>query len=198
MKRLFIAALLGAGALLIAAPSPEARPRQTATAKRLSVLDYYFLLPHISIGGGESRSEKREMLRGEPKPVIDLRHDYLLVHPDSSPAAQVAVFRGGGADVIAYSTPDFKSDYNKFRLYRLQNGKLRDVTKQIMPVPARTDRFLYELPRFGTTIHVFAFNIETRTRKPAFNLLWRRGRFVVARLKRDAKRKAKVAKGPKL
>lgn len=183
--------MLGTGALLATAPSLGARPRQTASAKRLNVLDYYFLLPYIGIGGNETRSEKRELLRPENKPVIDLRRDYLRVNADSSPPAQITVFRGGGADVVAQSAPDFQSDYNNFALYRLQNGKLRDVTKQILPVPVRQNRFLYELPRVGTTIRVFAFHLETQSRKPAFDLLWRRGRFVVANLKSVTRTKSK-------
>lgn len=180
MKRLFLVPLL-LGALLLAAPSLNAHPRQAAKTKRLSVLDYYFLLPFVGNEGipktGKELHYRRESLRPQYKPVVDLRHDYLSVQPDSAPRVQVAVFRGA-ADVVAYSAPDYQSDYNSFALYRLQNGKLRDVTKQLLPVPVREDRFLYELPRVGTTIRVFSFNIEKQSRKPAFDLAWRRGRFV--------------------
>ena len=184
MKRFLIAASLGTS--LFVAPSLDARPRQAAKTKRLSVLDYYFLLPHISIGGNDTRQEKQQLLRPENKPIVDLKNDYLSVQPDSFPRAQIAVFRGG-ADVVAYSAPDYRSDYNHFALFRLQNGKLRDVTEQLLPFPVRDDRFLYELPRLGTTIRVFSFNIEKQSRKPAFDLVWRRGRFVKQNLRRAAR-----------
>lgn len=190
MNRLSLAAFLSFGALLITAPSLEARPRQKAVAKRLSVLDYYFLLPFIGNEAvpktGKELHYRRESLRPQYKPVIDLRHDYLSVQPDSSPRVQIAVFRGV-TEVVAYSAPDYHSDYNSFALYRLQNGRLHDVTRQLLPVPSRTNTFLYELPRVGTTIHVFAFDLETQSRKPAFDLLWRRGRFVKVELQRKTR-----------
>ncbi|PQV62620.1 hypothetical protein B1R32_1264 [Abditibacterium utsteinense] len=176
MKRLLLATLLGAS--LWAAPSLEARPRQTAKAKRLSVLDYYYLLPFIGTGGNTTRRQRLQLLQRKNKPVIDLHHDYLTVKPDASPVEQITVFRSGNTALVAQSVPDFHSDYNGFMLYRLQNGKLRDVTKQVLPVSVQRDRFLYQLPRVGTTIHVFSFNLDTQSRKPAFDLLWRRGRFV--------------------
>ncbi len=185
MKRLLVVILLGAS--FLAAPSLDARPRQATKTKHLSVLDYYFLLPHISIGGNDTRREKQQLLRTRNKPVVDLGNDYLSVQPDSSPTAQIAVFRGGGADVVAYSAPDYRSDYNRFALFRLQKGKLCNVTKQLLPFPVRDDHFLYELPRVGATIRAYSFNIETQKRKPAFDLAWWRGRFVKLSL-RSSKR----------
>ena len=71
------------------------------------------------------------------------------------------MFRARGeADLLAVSSPDFESDYNDFTLYRLWNGRLRDVTRQMLPMPSRTDRLLYELPEFGTTIKVFRFDFK--------------------------------------
>ena len=143
------------------------------------MVDYFYLLPWIGIGYPATRREKRELLQPQNSPTIDLQHDYLLVHPDSSPAQQLAVFRARGkADLLAVSLPDFKSDYNSFALYRLRNGRLHDVTRHVLPAPARTNDFLYELPRFGTTIRVFRFNLDTQSRRHTFDLRWRAGRFV--------------------
>lgn len=165
-------------ALLAFAPAQAAK----SAAKRRSVLDYYYLLPSIGIGYPLTRADKRELLQKKAHPVIDVPHDYLLVHPDSSPAQQVAVFRARGkADIIAVSLPDFKSDYNAFTLYRLEKGKLRDVTAQTLPVSAHTEKYLYELPRRGTTIRVFQFDLKKGTRRHAFDLKWQAGRFVQTR-----------------
>lgn len=156
--------------------------RQAKTQlKRRTVLDYFHLLPWVGLGGNyqETQAQKRAMLQPHNDSIIDISHDYMLVHPDSSPAEQIGVFRTrNGADLLAISMPDFQSDYNFFALYRLQNGKLRDVTSQMLPVPTRTDRFLYELPRVGTTIHVFRFDLEAQSRRHAFDLQWRGGHFV--------------------
>lgn len=187
MNRFLLAASLGVGVLLLGSNCVEARPRQTSKAKRLSVMDYYFLMPFIGSDHEETAREetrlRRASLRSKYKPVIDLRHDYLSMQPDSAPRVQIAVFRGA-ADVVAYSSPDFLGDNNIFALYRLKSGKLRDVTKQLLPVPVREDRFLYELPRVGTTIHVFSYDMGKESRKPAFDLRRRGGRFVKENLKR--------------
>lgn len=185
MKRFLLTILLGAGALNAAAPDSNAKPRPAARAKRRSVLDYYYLLPYLGNFGNDTRREKSELLKPSSNegftPIVDLRHDYIEVGPDSAPVEQIAVFRSGGPDLIATSSPDYESDYNGFQLWRLQNGKLRDVTRQVLPFPVRPNELAYELPRVGTTIHVFRFSLEPKTRKPAFDLLWRRGRFVMQR-----------------
>jgi hypothetical protein len=153
-----------------------------ARAKRSSVVDYYYMLEDVGIMDKVPLRYKRELLQPQSHPVIDLRHDYLLVHPDSSPAEQIAVFRSHGhPDLLAVSMPDYQSDYNFFALYRLQKGKLRDVTRQMLPTPALTHKRLYELPRVGTMIRVYNFDLDTQSRRYAFSLQWREGRFVKAR-----------------
>ena len=160
-------------ALGVGAPRAEAKPLPSAKAQRLSVIDYFYLLPGYGIGDTTTRQEARQLLLPESKPAIDTRHDYLLVHPDSSPPEEIAVFRAyGKPDLIADGSPDYESDYNNFTLYRLQNGKLRDV---MLPMPADPAHLLYEIPQFGTTIRVFRFNIETQSRHHVFDLQWRRG-----------------------
>ncbi len=73
MKRFLVAALWGVFASLLLMHSLEARPRQKASAERLSVLDYYFLLPGIGNFGNATRRERQELLRPDPEvgPVIE-------------------------------------------------------------------------------------------------------------------------------
>ncbi len=147
-----------------------------------SVIDYFDLLPSLGIGGSGTRQEKQELLQADNHPIIDVRHDYLLVHPDSSPAEEIAVFRGrNNADLVADSLSDHQCDYNAFTVYRLERGRLRDVTQQVLPMPPDTDHFLYELPRFGTTIRVFRFDLNRASRRHVFDLQWRAGCFVKVR-----------------
>lgn len=175
-------ALLSSAVRVEAKPLPPHAYHVGAQARQRSVIDYFNLLPWLGIGYHATRQEKRQLLRAENHPIIDVRHDYLRVNPDSSPAEQIAVFRERGkADLLAVSMPDFESDYNAFILFRQQNGRLRDVTRQMLPMPPQTDRLLYELPRFGTTIGVFRFDLETQSRRHVFDLQWRGGRFVKVR-----------------
>ncbi len=76
-----------------AKPIPMPANRTKARVQRLSVIDYFNLLPSLGVGYPGTRQEKRELLQHENHPIIDVGHDYLLVHPDSSPAEQIAVFR---------------------------------------------------------------------------------------------------------
>ena len=175
-------ALLSSAARVEAKPMPSHTYHVEAQAQRRSVIDYFNLLPWLGIGYPATRQEKRQLLQAENHPIIDVRHDYLLVNPDSSPAEQIAVFRERGkADLLAVSMPDFESDYNYFALFRLQNGRLREVTRQMLPMPPHTDRFLYELPRLGTMIGVYKFDLDTQSRRHVFDLQWRGGRFVKVR-----------------
>lgn len=164
--------------------APKNSSRQPSQKKRLSILDYYYLLPNV--GNIDRNTNQRRQLLEEGKrdsrpdwrPIIDLRNDFMRLRTDSFPATQIAVFRGSGGDVVAQSNPDFHSDYNSFTLYRLRNGQLRDVTREVLPFPAQTNRLLYELPRLGTNIRVYRFDLKAQTRRYAFDLRWRAGRLM--------------------
>ena len=156
-------------------------PRASAKdkAKRHTVLDAFYLLPYVG-NALQSKAQRRELLNRKNKPILDLKNDYIEVNPDSYPPQQVAIFRYRGAELVATSTPDSVSDYNNFHLYRFGNGQLRDVTKKELPAPARTDNYLYQLPRTGTTIRVYQFDLSKQSRQHTFDLQWRGGKFVKA------------------
>ena len=169
-------------ALTPLAATPHASAKNDA--KRHNVLDAFYLLPGIgALEINSSRKWRREMLQPKYKPIIDLNHDYLKFRADASPDQEVAIFRYRGAELVATSTPDSVSDYNAFHLYRFSNGKLREVTEKELPIPARADNYLYELPRIGTTIRVYKFDLSKQKRWHAFDLKWRGGRFVKAALR---------------
>lgn len=169
-------------AVSLAVVAPGATPPRAFSkdnAKRHTVLDYFFLLPGIGTVGYEGK-QRRELLKASYEPVIDLPNDWMSVNPDSAPREQIAVFRYKGDELVAQSAPDYQSDYNGFALYRLRDGKLRDVTDKELPVPVRQDQYLYEVPRYGATIHVYKFDLRKQSRRHAFDLRWRGGKFVVA------------------
>ena len=180
MKLLPLAVATSLALVAVAATAPQALSKECA--KRHNVLDYFFLLPAIGLSGYEGK-QRRELLKAPYEPVVDLPHDYISVNPDSSPREQIAVFRFKGAEIVAQSAPDYRSDYNGFSLYRLNKSKLRDVTDKELPVPVRQNQYLYELPRIGTTIRVYKFDLNQQSRSHAFDLKWRGGRFVKAALR---------------
>lgn len=172
-------ASLSSTAQLEGRPAHSLASQREARTSRRSVINYFYLLPSLGMGTPATSRRRGELLRTQNQPIIDVRHDYLLVRPDSSPAEQIAVFRSrGGSDLIADSLPDSVSDYNGFALYRLRHGRLRDVTRQMLPMPPDLDHLLYELPRFGSTIRVFRFDLDTETRRHVFDLFWFRGSFL--------------------
>ncbi len=181
MNPILIVLLLSGAAHVQAQPTLPHASHTKVQARRLSVLDYFNLMPGFGIDGTATRQERREMLH-DNRAIIDVRHDYMRVQPDSSPTEQIVVFRSRNKpDLVADSMPDYQSDYNGLSLYRLQNGKLRNVTRQMLPMPPDIDHLLYELPRFGTTIRVFRFDIEKESRRHVFDLQWRGGHFVKVR-----------------
>ncbi len=177
MKTFSLAVAASLTVIALGAAPPRAFSKDSA--KRHNVLDYFFLLPAIGISGYEGK-QRRELLKAPYNPIIDLTRDYMSVNPDSAPREQIAVFRYKGAELVANSAPDYRSDYNGFALYRLRDGKLRNVTDKELPVPVRQDQYLYEVPRYGTTIRVFKFDLNKQSRRHAFDLKWRDGRFVKA------------------
>ncbi len=169
---------LAAWALVLVALTaivPDLSAAPGGDAKRHSVLDYFYLLPNVDLDNASTK-ERSSSLK-YPGAVVDVAHDYIRANLDSSPPQQVAVFRYRGTELVAVSIPDYGGDYKLFQLFRLRNGKLVDVTKKELPVPARLNNYLYELPRYGTTIRVFKFDLDKQTHHRAFDLAWSGGKF---------------------
>lgn len=173
---LFCVATLVAGRFTVTIPNAEALPSRQFCANQHNVLDFYYLLPYVG-NTPKTKSQRRELLNHKNKHILDFKNDYIEVNPDSFPTQQLAVFRYRGTELVATSTPDSHSDYNNFYLYRLREGKLHEVTDKELGFPARTGAYLYELPRYGTTIPVYLFSLEKQSRRHVFDLKWEKGRF---------------------
>lgn len=151
-------------------------------ARRKSVLDYSLLLPNKYFEHSfTSRQQRLNNLFGKessdsPYRVVDIPNDFITFHFDAIGTLQVAVFRHRGRDLIALRRYYDGGGFLTF--LRLEKGRWKDVTKQVMPVAYSNNNY-YELPRYGTTIQVFVDNLAAPTkRKKAYRLLWRNGRFV--------------------
>jgi hypothetical protein len=155
--------------------SAQAAPRVTAPSvcapRRHTVTQFFNLLP-ARYFAGISRREKLGK-----KPVIDRAHDYMETRGEGDDAAlDIRVFRFAGQETVGVFVTHADGG-GELNFYRLQNGRLRDVTLQVLPRPFKQQ--VAELPRTGTTLRVL--NRRASGMKPgtvASNLEWRGGRFV--------------------
>lgn len=152
----------------IAPRAPHCAPR------RHSVLEFYNLLPSRYFLG----DNRRVMLTKDRAPIVDNAHDFLLASGEAGqPGLQVAVFRFRGTETVGVAAA--YEMFGELNFYRLRNGRLHDVTQQVLP--RRFGQYqVAELPRIGTTIRILNENPETIDEKLAYRLQWRGGRFVAS------------------
>ena len=172
LSRLFSLALLGfltclAGVVACAQSSP--RPH--------TVVDYYMLLPDKYF---EANLEQRLHWMLDPKrgAIVDVVNGYLFAPGDG---AQTDIYtclfrRPDGTYLVAVNYNDKDGVFETLLgLYVYQHGRLRNVTKLVMPV-AFNKQLYYELPRHGTTIKV-----TNKAGRQLYDLVWDKSVF---RLKR--------------
>lgn len=148
--------------------------------KPKTVVDYFMLLPQK--GFFELKMpERKKWLYGIKGSVVDTKNDYLRMQGDGAQGSlQVALFRYKGRVLVAVYN-EFEEGTLHFLCY--QKGRWKDVTKATLPVPFNRF-FTYTLPRYGTAIKVIRGNDFYRSKPSstkAYDLVWRRGRFIVRR-----------------
>lgn len=154
---------------------------------RKSVVDYFYLLPDLYFEIPFSRAQRKAVLFHDRKiypynfaveSIADVKNDYAHIGLDAVGTLEVAVFRSKGRDLIAV-----RRYYEGCRVWFLtyQNGRWKDVTKQVMPVQL-DQKYNYILPRYGTTIEVRRdlWPVKKRGHK-IYDLRWQKGRFQVRR-----------------
>jgi len=173
MKRsLLFLLLLPIGIPALGAPIAPRAP--LCAPRRHSVLEFYNLLPSRYFLG----DNRRVMLTKDRAPIVDIAHDFLLASGEAGqPGLQVAVFRFQGTETVGVAAA--YEMFGELNFYRLQNGRLHDVTRQVLPRPFGRNQ-IAELPRIGTTVRILNENPDTLDDKPAYRLEWRGGRFVVS------------------
>lgn len=155
----------------------QAAPRAVRPAPRPhTVLECYDLLPN----GFFVDEDRRKLLGKEwPGARVDTAKDFLQSGGEAGqPSIQVAIFRFAGTELVGVAAIGELG--NTLNFYRFKNGKLRDVTRQTLPIAFKKSQ-IARLPRIGTTIKVSNGDPDTSDEKPAYDLLWRGGRFVVRR-----------------
>lgn len=115
--------------------------------------------------------------------IEDTKNGYLTAGGDGAQAALVmALFkRPSGRYIVAVNQfGEIGDDYNFFEY---ANGRWKDISADVIPGYSR--RNIYELPRFGTTIQVFAKKIidsdgvieMSEKGEKLYDLIWKDGKF---------------------
>jgi len=161
---------------------------QTKQPKTLR--DFFNLLPqeYLPIEGCRGKSERDcEKARKEYLEnylvVEDKSNGYMKGGCDGAQSCFVmALFkRPTGSYIVGLNVWDAFSEKTYFLEY--SNNTWKDIGKEIVP-DYDIKRRSYELPRYGTTIHVYDLErdeLGSRRGKRLYKLIWKSGKFVLRR-----------------
>jgi hypothetical protein len=155
-----------------------------AMATQKTVLDYFMLLPQQFFEFPKSHLKSYLHDEGFEMLMVDKKNDYLRMAGDAAQATiYMALFRYKRRVLVGtYSDGE---GGGVLHLMRYENGRWKDVTKAVLPVPYN-DNYQYIIPRYGTTIKVTTGNsddnwIEYGRGKKVYDLVWTQGKFRVRR-----------------
>jgi hypothetical protein len=167
-----------------------------ATAQYCSIKELFISLPDSLIG--LDLEYRKSLLRNAATPgsnvLIDSKKGYMKYDASDNPFEEfeIAVFtKKNGACVVAYhylgdkllDAPEderpFSSNTKVFRLYEKVNGKWKNVTAKLAPVPINNE-YLYKLPREGKSVVVKSGNPNNPDDegKTLYILKWQNDQFV--------------------
>jgi len=163
--------------ILVALLSGKAASTTVQTPQPHTVLDYYLLLPKKYF---EANDEERVKWMLDPRrgAIVDVKNGYLYAPGDGAQTdVYVCLFKKpDGSYLIAVKThPPDTDEYTYLDFYVFREGTLLDVTKTVLPVNVK-EELKYELPRYGTTIHV-----KNNSGRKIYDLLWASTRFTLKR-----------------
>jgi hypothetical protein len=169
---------------------------QAQTKQPKTVRDFFTLLPqkYFTLEGCfRERDRNCEQARKEYlerfTDVEDIANGYFKGGCDGAQSCiEMALFkRPEGTYIVGVSTAN--EAMNDFYFLEYKNGKWFDVSKQV--VPQFSKKNMYEFPRYGTTVKVFAKKIIESSNKPGeeyevsekggklYDLVWKNGRFAI-------------------
>ncbi len=164
----------------------------TATPK--TVTEFFNLLPEVyfSIESCNKTTDRNcEKAKSDYleryKTIEDIENGYLEAGGDGAQATfKMAIFRRPDASYLV-GLNVFGEAEDSYRFLNFDNGKWEDVSIEVIPEFSRTN--IYELPRKGTTIRVFAkriieqgenFEVSEKGEK-IYELEWKEGEFLIKR-----------------
>ncbi len=141
-----------------------------------TVRDYYALLPDSYFEG--DLKERLTVMLHRPGAVVDIRNGFLHAVGDGAQTdVDVCLFkRSDRTYLVAVNYNDDDGVFATFLdFYMFENGRLRDVTGSILPIPF-DETLKYELPRKGTTIVV-----KNGAGTTVYRFIWGGDRFTLAK-----------------
>lgn len=163
------------------------------TKEPKTVRDFFNLLPEkyfeisCCVSRDEPDSEKAHAKYLEAfLEVEDTANGYLKGGCDGGQECiTMALFkRPNGTYIIGVETYNTMTEYNYFLEYR--NGKWYDISSKVVPQFSKNK--LYSLPRYGTTIEVFAKKVIEKISEDQiiyeigaklYDLIWKDGKFTI-------------------
>ena len=147
------------------------------SSKPHTVLDYYLLLPEKYFEADKEQRVKW-MLDQKHGAIVDIKNGYIYARGDGAQTSiYVCLFkRTDRSYLIAVKSHDSDMDeYTHLDFYVYENGRLRDVSKAVLPVSVN-EELRYAMPRYGTTIKV-----SSKKGRKMYDLTWVRNRFKLKR-----------------
>lgn len=148
----------------------------------------YFVIESCEEHKKTSRCEKDKVkYLGDFTTIEDIKNGYLETGGDGAQGAmKMAIFkRPDGSYLVGLNV--FSEDQDSYRFLNLVDGKWEDISLEIIPEYSTTN--IYELPRQGTMVQVFAkkiieqgkdFEVSEKGEK-LYNLKWTEGKFSIQR-----------------
>lgn len=154
-----------------------------------TVRDFFNLLPqkYFTLEGCQPSSDKncnkarREYIDSFLE-IEDTANGYWKSGCDGAQSClTMALFKRPNAAYIVALKKEFESGTDNYFL-EYRNGKWFDISAQVVPSFSKNN--IYELPRTGTTVGVFAKNKNSEfgdKGKKLYDLVWKNGKFSVKR-----------------
>jgi len=178
LKKIILAFLFG-----ILALTTNAQTKQPRTVRDFFNLlpQRYFALEGCAANPTKSSCDKarREYVKNYLE-VEDTPNSYWKSGCDGAQSClTMALFKRADATYIVALKVEFESGSDNYFL-EYKGGRWSDISKQVVPNFSKNN--IYELPRTGTTIKVFAVDksgeIPAKGKK-LYNLVWKNGKFSV-------------------
>lgn len=152
------------------------RAESISNGEPKTVVDFFLLVPEHYVG--YPLDFRQELVRGERRgTVIDIKNGYISWNASDNPEEfEFTIFRkNNGKYIVAFSSPGEAELFPpRFFLLSYDNGRWRDVTRQLLPV-AYDKRADYKLPQRGRSI------VVSRNWRARYRLTWKNDRFRVDR-----------------
>ena len=174
-------------------PAADDSPAAQQTEPR-SVRDFFmastqdvFYLEGCEEGTDPGCRQAKERYLKDYLEVEDTKNGYLSAGGDGAQAALTMTLfkRPSGKYIVAVN--QFGEIGDDYRFFEFEGGTWKDISARMIPEYSTGN--IYELPRFGTTIKVFAKNIidsdgvveMSDKGKKLYDLIWKDGKFSINR-----------------